>query len=42
MARLASRTNPYAPEPNLERKKKDVVWFALAHDPPLLGVARLL
>jgi hypothetical protein len=25
----------YAPEPNPETKKKDVVWFALNHDRPL-------
>jgi putative SOS response-associated peptidase YedK len=29
----------YAPEPNLETKKKDVVWFALNDDRPLFALA---
>ena len=29
----------YAPEPNLETKKKDVVWFALDDDRPLTAFA---
>ena len=29
----------YAPEPNPETKKKDVVWFALNHDRPLTAFA---
>jgi len=29
----------YAPEPNLETKKKDVVWFALNDDRPLTAFA---
>jgi putative SOS response-associated peptidase YedK len=29
----------YAPEPNLEAKKKDVVWFALNEDRPLFAFA---
>jgi putative SOS response-associated peptidase YedK len=29
----------YAPEPNPETKKKDVVWFALNGDRPLFAVA---
>jgi putative SOS response-associated peptidase YedK len=29
----------YAPEPNLETKKKDVVWFALNEDRPLFAFA---
>ena len=28
----------YAPEPNPETKKKDVVWFALNDDRPLTGL----
>ncbi len=32
----------YAPEPNLETKKKDVVWFALDDDRPLYVVRRNL
>jgi predicted AlkP superfamily phosphohydrolase/phosphomutase len=27
----------YAPEPNPETKKKDVVWFALSDERPLFG-----
>ena len=29
----------YAPEPNPETKKNDVVWFALNDDPPLTAFA---
>ena len=29
----------YAPEPNPETKKKDVVWFALNKDRPLFAFA---
>ena len=29
----------YAPEPNPETKKKDVVWFALNDDRPLFAFA---
>jgi putative SOS response-associated peptidase YedK len=29
----------YAPEPNLETRKKDVVWFALNEDRPLVAFA---
>jgi len=29
----------YAPEPNPETKKKDVIWFALNEDRPLFGFA---
>jgi putative SOS response-associated peptidase YedK len=29
----------YAPEPNLETKKKDVVWFALNESRPLFAFA---
>jgi putative SOS response-associated peptidase YedK len=29
----------YAPEPNLETKMKDVVWFALNEDRPLFAFA---
>jgi putative SOS response-associated peptidase YedK len=29
----------YAPEPNPETKKKDVVWFALNEDRPLFAFA---
>lgn len=29
----------YAPEPNPETKKKEVVWFALNDDQPLFAVA---
>jgi hypothetical protein len=29
----------YAPEPNPETKKKDVVWFALSDDRPLTAFA---
>ena len=29
----------YAPEPNTETKKKDVVWFALNDDRPLFAFA---
>jgi hypothetical protein len=29
----------YAPEPNPETKKKDVVWFALNEDRPLIAFA---
>jgi hypothetical protein len=29
----------YAPEPNPETKKKDVVWFALNEDRPLCAFA---
>lgn len=29
----------YAPEPNPETKKKDVVWFALSDDGPLFAFA---
>jgi hypothetical protein len=29
----------YAPEPNLETKKKDVVWFALNDARPLCAFA---
>jgi putative SOS response-associated peptidase YedK len=29
----------YAPEPNTETKKKDVVWFALNEDRPLFAFA---
>jgi len=29
----------YAPEPNPETKKKDVVWFALSEDRPLFAFA---
>ena len=29
--------NHYAPEPNLETGKKDVVWFALNDDRPLFA-----
>jgi putative SOS response-associated peptidase YedK len=29
----------YAPEPNPETKKKDVVWFALNNDRPLFAFA---
>jgi putative SOS response-associated peptidase YedK len=32
----------YAPEPNPETKKKDVVWFALGDDRPLTTFARHL
>jgi putative SOS response-associated peptidase YedK len=31
----------YAPEPNPETKKKDVVWFALNEDRPLLAFAAI-
>jgi hypothetical protein len=31
----------YAPEPNPETKKKDVVWFALNDDRPLTAFARI-
>ena len=31
----------YAPEPNPETKKKDVVWFALGDDRPLCAFAGL-
>jgi putative SOS response-associated peptidase YedK len=31
----------YAPEPNTETKKKDVVWFALNDDRPLTAFAGL-
>jgi putative SOS response-associated peptidase YedK len=38
---IASRSRPrqYAPEPNPETKKKDVVWFALNDDRPLFAFA---
>jgi putative SOS response-associated peptidase YedK len=29
----------YAPEPNPETKKKDVVWFALSEERPLFAFA---
>jgi hypothetical protein len=29
----------YAPEPNPETKKKDVVWFALSDERPLFAFA---
>jgi putative SOS response-associated peptidase YedK len=29
----------YAPEPNTETKKKDVVWFALSEERPLFAFA---
>ena len=29
----------YAPEPNPDTKKKDVVWFALSEDRPLFAFA---
>jgi putative SOS response-associated peptidase YedK len=32
----------YAPEPNPETKKKDVVWFALNDDRPLFAFAGIL
>jgi putative SOS response-associated peptidase YedK len=32
-------TAEYAPEPNPETKKKDVVWFALNDDRPLFAFA---
>ena len=31
----------YAPEPNREKKKKDVVWFALNEDRPLFASGAL-
>jgi putative SOS response-associated peptidase YedK len=31
----------YAPEPNPETKKKDVVWFALNENPPLFAFGGL-
>jgi putative SOS response-associated peptidase YedK len=31
----------YAPEPNSEIKKKDVVWFALSEDRPLFAFAAI-
>jgi hypothetical protein len=49
LARLAQAGEPllgpgqqlaeYAPEPNPENKKKDVVWFALNDDRPLFAFA---
>jgi putative SOS response-associated peptidase YedK len=45
MARASKRRVPYrssgeyTPEPNLETKKKDVVWFALSDDRPLTAFA---
>jgi putative SOS response-associated peptidase YedK len=35
----ANRFAEYAPEPNPETKKKDVVWFALNEDRPLFAFA---
>ena len=35
----ANRFAEYAPEPNPETKKKDVVWFALNEDGPLFAFA---
>jgi putative SOS response-associated peptidase YedK len=35
----ANSFSEYAPEPNPETKKKDVVWFALNHDRPLFAFA---
>jgi putative SOS response-associated peptidase YedK len=32
----------YAPEPNRETKKKDVVWFALNDDRPLFAFAGII
>jgi putative SOS response-associated peptidase YedK len=34
-----NRFTEYAPEPNSETKKKDVVWFALNEDRPLRAFA---
>jgi putative SOS response-associated peptidase YedK len=36
---LVPAKSEYAPEPNPETKKKDVVWFALNEDRPLFGFA---
>jgi putative SOS response-associated peptidase YedK len=35
----ANSFSEYAPEPNPETKKKDVVWFALNADRPLFAFA---
>jgi putative SOS response-associated peptidase YedK len=35
----ANSFSEYAPEPNPETKKKDVVWFALHYDRPLFAFA---
>jgi hypothetical protein len=35
----ANGFSEYAPEPNPETKKKDVVWFALSEDRPVFAFA---
>ena len=35
----STKRGAYAPEPNPETKKKDVVWFALNDDRPLTAFA---
>jgi hypothetical protein len=39
---LAGQLQGYAPEPNPETKKKDVVWFTLNDDRPLTAFAGYL
>src|SRR5690349_13403889 len=39
MPRARQQLREYAPEPNPETKKKDVVWFALNEDRPLFAFA---